>query len=106
MQCGERVWCELLLEIGGPGLEVGLTVVVSNCGDLALTRVLGSLMLQFLGLVRLQYPALLMPPIICFLGYAHVTGRINNILTLCNQHVNLLHLRGHIFRLVSLSRDV
>jgi hypothetical protein len=40
MRCGARMWCELLLELGGFCLEVRLTVVVPNCADFALTRVL------------------------------------------------------------------
>ncbi len=100
------MWCELLLEVGGFGLEVGLTIVVPNCADFGLTRVLWSFMLRFLDLVTLQRLVLLAPAIISALGYPDLTGRINNALTLCNQHINLLQLCGHIYRLVPLSRHL
>ena len=100
------MWCELLLEVGGFGLEVRLRTVVPNCADFGLTRGFWSFMLRFLDLVRLQRLVLLAPAIIPALGYPNLTGRINNALTLCNQHINLLQLRGHSFRLVSLSRHV
>jgi hypothetical protein len=57
---------------------------------------------RFFRLIPLQCPALLAPAIISALGYPDLTGRIGNALTLRDQHVNLLQLRGNLFRLVSL----
>ena len=57
-------------------------------------------------LVPLQRAALLAPAIISALSYPDLTGRIGNALTLRDQYVNLLQLRGNFFRFVSIPRYV
>src|SRR5262245_62277450 len=92
----------LLLEAGGFRLELHLKIVVPNFADLALGRALWSFMCRCFHLIPLQRPALLAPAIISALGYPDLTGRIGNALTLRDQYVNLLQLRGNFFRFVSL----
>src|SRR5262245_21983956 len=98
----------LLLEAGGFSLELHLSVI-PNCADLALSQALWTFMRQLFRLfqlVPLQRPALLAPAIISALGYPNLTGRIGNAPTLRDQYVNLLQLRGNVFRFVSLPRHV
>ena len=46
------MWCELLLEVGGFGLQVRLTIVVPSCADFGL-RVPWRFMLRFVDLISL-----------------------------------------------------
>ena len=98
----------LLLEAGGFRFELPLSVI-PNCADLTLSQALWTFMRQLFRLFRLvplQRPALLAPAIISALGYPDLTGRIGNALTLRDQYVNLLQLRGNFFSFVSLPRHV
>src|SRR5262249_32793593 len=98
----------LLLEAGDFRLELPLSVIPS-CADLTLSQALWTFMRQLFRLfqlVPLLRPALLAPAIISALCYPDLTGRIVKPLTLRDQYINLLQVRGNFFSFVSLPRHV